>query len=50
VFVGLKMIWLDDFFGGHFPIGLSLGIIGAAIGTAIALSLLFPLNGKRRLA
>jgi len=50
VFVGLKMIWLDDFFGGHFPVGLSLGIIGAAIGAAIALSLLFPTNGKRRLA
>jgi tellurite resistance protein TerC len=42
VFVGLKMTWLDHQFGGRFPIGISLGIIGAVIGGAIALSLLFP--------
>ena len=47
VFVGLKMVWLDDFAGGHFPIGLSLGVIGGAIGVSIALSLLFPKPGRR---
>lgn len=42
VFVGLKMIWLDHLFGGRFPIGVSLAIIGAVIATAIVLSFLFP--------
>lgn len=31
VFVGLKMVWLNQLYGGHFPIGLSLGIIGLAL-------------------
>ncbi len=42
VFVGLKMAWLNDLFGGKFPIGVSLAIISAIIGLSIALSLLFP--------
>lgn len=42
VFVGLKMSWLDSVFGGHFPIGISLLIITAVIGTSLALSLMFP--------
>jgi tellurite resistance protein TerC len=42
VFVGLKMTWLDHLFGGRFPIGFSLAIIGAVIAVAIALSLAFP--------
>lgn len=42
VFVGLKMVWLNEAFGGKFPIGWSLGIIGAAIGISIAASLLRP--------
>ena len=42
VFVGLKMTWLDRLFEGRFPIGISLGIIGAIIGGAVALSLAFP--------
>ena len=42
VFVGLKMVWLNELFGGKFPIGWSLGIIGAAIGISIAASLLLP--------
>ena len=45
VFVGLKMTWLDHVAGGRFPIGISLAIIGGAIGLSIALSMLFP---KRR--
>ncbi|MBM4441490.1 MAG: TerC family protein [Candidatus Rokubacteria bacterium] len=45
VFVGLKMVWLDAAWGGKFPIGLSLGIIGAALAGAIVLSLAFPKHG-----
>lgn len=42
IFVGLKMVWLNDLFGGKFPISLSLGIIMAVIAVSVALSLLFP--------
>ena len=42
VFVGLKMAWLNDAFGGKFPIGWSLGIIGVLLAASIGLSLLFP--------
>ena len=42
MFVGLKMVALDAWFGGRFPIHLSLGIIGGVIGVSVALSLLFP--------
>ncbi len=42
VFVGLKMLWLDAWFGGKFPIALSLGIVVGIIGAAAVLSLLFP--------
>lgn len=39
IFVGLKMVWLNKLYGGHFPIGLSLGIIGAVLLTSILVSL-----------
>jgi tellurite resistance protein TerC len=42
VFVGLKMLWLNRLYGGHFPIGLSLGIILGVIGSSVVLSLAFP--------
>jgi tellurite resistance protein TerC len=42
VFVGLKMVWLNQAFGGHFPIAWSLGIIVGVIGISVALSLIFP--------
>jgi tellurite resistance protein TerC len=42
VFVGLKMVWLNDAFGGKFPIGWSLGIIGGLLTTAILASVLIP--------
>ena len=42
VFVGLKMIWLDAWFGGKFPIALSLAIIGSVLALALLFSLLFP--------
>jgi tellurite resistance protein TerC len=38
IFVGLKMVWLNDAFGGKFPIEWSLGIIAALLATAIAAS------------
>jgi len=40
VFVGLKMVWLNDAFGGKFPIGWSLGIIAFVITASIVCSLL----------
>jgi len=40
--VGLKMVWLNDAFGGKFPIGWSLGIIAAFLVASIAASLAFP--------
>jgi tellurite resistance protein TerC len=42
VFVGLKMVWLDAWYGGKFPIGISLGIIGALLGGSVVASLIFP--------
>src|SRR5262245_16984798 len=42
VFVGLKMVWLDAWYGGKFPIGPSLVIIGSALAAAILLSLVIP--------
>ncbi len=39
VFVGLKMVWLNEAFGGKFPITWSLGIIALIIGSSIAISL-----------
>jgi tellurite resistance protein TerC len=47
VFVGLKMVWLNTLFGGKFPIGWSLGIIGALIATSMLLSALFPKREAR---
>jgi len=40
VFVGLKMVWLNNAFGGKFPIGWSLGIIGGIIAASMVYSLL----------
>ena len=42
IFVGLKMVWLNELYGGKFPIGLSLGVIVGVIGLSVALSRLFP--------
>ncbi len=41
-FVGLKMVWLNDAFGGKFPITYSLGFILGVIAISIIASLLFP--------
>src|SRR6185436_2145023 len=42
IFVGLKMVWLNDLYDGKFPITLSLGIILGIIALSVTLSLLFP--------
>lgn len=46
VFVGLKMVWLNEAFGGKFPITWSLGIIAGLIGTSILISLV---KGKKNI-
>lgn len=45
VFVGLKMVWLNEAFGGKFPISWSLGIIAGLIGISIIISLII---GKKK--
>jgi tellurite resistance protein TerC len=42
VFVGLKMVYLNDAFGGKFPITWSLGIILGTIALSVIASLMFP--------
>lgn len=42
VFVGLKMVWLNEAFGGKFPIEWSLAVIGTLLGGAIIASWLRP--------
>jgi hypothetical protein len=34
------MVWLNDLFGGKFPIALSLAIIGGVIALSIAASMI----------
>jgi tellurite resistance protein TerC len=41
VFVGLKMAWLNQLYGGKFPIQWSLAVIAGLIGLSVALSLLW---------
>ncbi len=43
IFVGLKMVWLNELFDGKFPIGWSLGIIA----TILALSILVSIGYSR---
>jgi tellurite resistance protein TerC len=47
VFVGLKMVWLNDLAGGKFPIGWSLAIIGGVIAASILYSLLVTKSGSK---
>ena len=42
IFVGLKMVWLNPWYGGKFPITYSLGFISAVLAASLLLSLLFP--------
>ncbi len=41
VFVGLKMVWLNDAFGGKFPVSWSLGIIAGILAVTVAASLVW---------
>jgi tellurite resistance protein TerC len=42
IFVGLKMTWLDAWYGGKFPIGASLAIIGSVLLVSVIASLILP--------
>lgn len=42
IFVGLKMAFLNDWYGGKFPITYSLGFILGTIALSIIISLMFP--------
>jgi hypothetical protein len=42
IFVGLKMAWLNELFGGKFPIGISLAVIAGIVGGSMLLSFLIP--------
>jgi tellurite resistance protein TerC len=42
IFVGLKMVWLNDAWGGKFPIEWSLAFIGATLAAGVIASWLRP--------
>ncbi|HEX8369892.1 MAG TPA: TerC family protein [Pyrinomonadaceae bacterium] len=46
VFVGLKMVWLNDYFGGKFPISWSLLFILGTMALSVVVSLIFPQKEK----
>jgi tellurite resistance protein TerC len=45
--VGLKMAWLDGWFGSKFPIAVSLAVIGTLLAMSVGLSLLFPSRRRK---
>jgi TerC family integral membrane protein len=47
IFVGLKMVWLNDRFDGKFPISWSLAIIAALLLASIVGSWLWPVRPDR---
>ncbi len=47
VFVGLKMVWLNEVFGGKFPITWSLAIIAGLIGGSVVLSIVMDRRKNR---
>jgi tellurite resistance protein TerC len=47
IFVGLKMVWLNPWYGGKFPITHSLSFISAVLAASMLLSLLFPKRAGR---
>ncbi|MEZ5425709.1 MAG: TerC family protein [Pyrinomonadaceae bacterium] len=49
IFVGLKMVWLNDLYDGKFPISWSLGIIVGFLAVSIIFSLLFPKKASKDL-
>lgn len=48
VFVGLKMVWLNQAFGGKFPISLSLIIIATLIGSSILASIVVDKRNQKK--
>lgn len=46
VFVGLKMVWLNDAFGGKFPVSWSLGIIGGILAISVIASFAIPARAE----
>ncbi len=42
IFVGLKMAWLNELYGGKFPIGISLSIIAGIVIASMLLSFVIP--------
>jgi tellurite resistance protein TerC len=42
IFVGLKMVWLNQLFGGKFPVSWSLALIGTVITASVVASLFWP--------
>ncbi|MFM6928995.1 MAG: TerC family protein [Bdellovibrio sp.] len=46
IFVGLKMVWLNNLFDGHFPISWSLALIALFIGGSIVASLMIKPKHK----
>jgi tellurite resistance protein TerC len=48
IFVGFKMAWLNDAFGGKFPIVWSLGFIGLTIAFSVCVSLIFPKTSSEK--
>lgn len=48
--IGLKMVWLNEVFGGKFPIGWSLAIIAGLIGGSILISPLVDRAKKSTMA
>lgn len=47
VFVGLKMVWLNEAYGGKFPISWSLGIIALLISSSIIASIFIDRRKQR---
>ena len=47
VFIGNKMVWINEAFGGKFPISWSLGVIASLIGISIIASLLRDENERK---
>jgi tellurite resistance protein TerC len=47
IFIGLKMVWLNPAFDGHFPIVWSLAIIATLVGASIAASLLVDVSKEK---
>jgi tellurite resistance protein TerC len=46
VFVGLKMVWLNEAFGGKFPITWSLAIIGSLLAVSMLVSVAARRDGR----